>query len=408
MNVLIALGSITPNDDANTNIVKLIASQIKQNNKVFLLGTAFCECPKKEIIDGVAYYRILRLESAKSKALWQEWSALSGKSAKIKFITKHPCYFLRMLYRHVRSRFVDVRETEYIKKIKEIEKAEKIDRVIAVTSPFYVASAAQKAVSTAELVWYQLDPNQSNITAIYKNKTNLLQIEKELYESVKYAVVPRLVYEENMQNELSVYKEKMLPAEFPNVRKLSIVKADDDVCFDKSKINLVFVGVFYEDIRNPVPLFELITKTQNENIVLNIVGGGCEELVEEWAAKYPNKIIRHGYRSLEAAINAMQNADILVNVDNTAKNMLPSKVNDYISTGKPIVNLHPFEDSKTVEYFSKYPLHQNIFMGNVTEQSAKDLERFCESNKGESVAFEKIIENYKESTPEFVSVLLMK
>ncbi len=408
MNVLIALGSITPNDDANTNIAKLIAAEIKNGNKVCMLGTAFQKALEKEDIDGVTYYRILKLEKEKNKKLWQEWSNIKGRNNRIKFIIKHPFYFARMSFRHLRAKKVDMREESYVKKFREIEEAEKIDRVIAITSPFYIVTAAQRGIKKAEIVWYQLDPNQSNITAIYKNQTNLLQKEKEVYESIKYAVVPRLVYEENMQNQLSVYKEKMIPVEFPNVRKLSVQKAADDVSFDKSKINLVFVGVFYEDIRNPIPLFEFISKTKNEDIVLNIVGGGCDEIVEEWSNKFPNKIIRHGYHSLEAALNAMQNADILVNVDNIAKNMLPSKVNDYISTGKPIVNLHPFEDSKTVEYFGKYPLHHNLFMGNVTDEAAKEFEDFCVQSKGKKVAFEEIVENYKESTPEFVSGLLMK
>ncbi len=408
MNVLIALGSITPNDDANTNIAKLIAAQIKEGNTVFMLGMAFQDAPEREIIDGVTYYRILRLENEKNKRLWKEWSSLKSRGERIRFIAKHPFYFARISLKHFRARFTDVRENAYIKKFKEIEKKESIDRVIVITSPFYVATAAQQAIKKAEVVWYQLDPNQSNITAIYKGKKDLLQKEKSLYEFIKYAVVPRLVYEENMQNELSVYKEKMLPAEFPNVRRLSVVSTSDDVCFDEAKINLVFVGVFYEDIRNPVPLFEFISKIENEDIVLNIVGGGCEEIVEEWAAKYPNKIIRHGYRSLEAALNAMQRADILMNVDNTAKNMLPSKVNDYISTGKPVVNLHPFEDSRTVDYFAKYPLHYNLCMQSISAENIKSFEAFCVENKGKTVPFEQIIENYKESTPEYVSGLLMK
>ncbi len=408
MNVLIALGSITPNDDANTNIAKLIASEMKKGNNVALLGTAFQKAPEKEVIDGVTYHRILRLEKEKNKKLWQVWSSLSGKGERIKFIAKHPFYFFKITFNHIRARFTDVREDAYIKKLKELEKTEKIDRVIVITSPFYIATAAQKAIKNAEVVWHQLDPNQSNITAIYKGKTDLLEKEKSLYEFVKYAVVPRLVYEENMQNELSVYKDKMIPAEFPNVRRLSSSAVSDDVSFDENKINLVFVGVFYEDIRNPVPLFEIVSKTKNENIVLNIVGGGCEEIVEEWASEYPNKIIRHGYHSLEAALNAMQNADILINVDNTAKNMLPSKVNDYISTGKPIVNFHPFEDSKTVEYFEKYPLHHNVYMQNVSAQEVELFERFCVENKGKSIEFNEIISNYKESTPEYVSAMLLR
>ncbi|ASD63971.1 hypothetical protein [Bdellovibrio bacteriovorus] len=47
----------------------------------------------------------------------------------------------------------------------------------------------------------------------------------------------------------------------------------------------------------------------------------------------------HGPLSREGAISAVKLADILVNVENTNCVMTPSKVVEYVATGKPIINI---------------------------------------------------------------------
>ena len=64
MKILITLGSISPCDDANTNIAKLIAKELQQmGNEVALFGTSFVNAPVKEDIDGIVYYRKLSVQS---------------------------------------------------------------------------------------------------------------------------------------------------------------------------------------------------------------------------------------------------------------------------------------------------------------------------------------------------------
>lgn len=409
MNVLIILGSISPNDDANTNIAKLIAEQMKiGGHSVCMLGTAFQACPTEEWIDGVKYYRILRLESPQEKRLALEWKGANSKKEKINFVFKHPVYFAKLVFRHLQAKVWDTAELQYIREIKNITQKEKLDRIIVITSPFYVARAAAKAVRDIELVWYQLDPNYSNTTLAYKDIKNLLEEEKALYERVKFAVIPKLVYEENQQGQLATYISKMKAADFPNVRQLKRYSPTDEVVFDSEKINIVFVGTFYEDIRSPESLFELVKRIKDERFVFHVIGGGCVEQLEECAKKQKGKFIYHGYRSLEASINAMQNASVLVNVDNTAKNMLPSKINDYISACRPIVNLYPHQDSDSVKYLNGYGLCLNVYTGEgITDEKIEQIEYFCLDNYAKSEDFDSIQTNYKTSTPDFVTKLLL-
>ncbi len=61
MNILIVLGNISPSDDANTNIAKLIATELRnKGHSVSMLGTTFLPCKEKETIEGIEYHRIIK------------------------------------------------------------------------------------------------------------------------------------------------------------------------------------------------------------------------------------------------------------------------------------------------------------------------------------------------------------
>ncbi len=84
----------------------------------------------------------------------------------------HPLSFEIMLFKHIRATLFDPREKSYRRQIKTILNKTNVDRIIAITSPFYVVTAALKAAKCyhTEVVWYQLDPNQSNVTIAYKKR----------------------------------------------------------------------------------------------------------------------------------------------------------------------------------------------------------------------------------------------
>ena len=409
MKVLIALGNISPSDDANTNIAKLISQEMKlQGHTVAMLGTSFQTAPKEEMIDGIRYYRILRLESEREKTISSAWKSKRSRKEQVLFFIKHPLFFAKLMFRFIRNKFYDSTERKYVKAIRRVAKKESPDRVVVITSPFYVATAAKKALKNVELVWYQLDPNQSNKTKAYKGKKDLLSKEIGLYNRVRFAVIPRLVYEENKQNALSAFLPKMRAADFPNVRKMEHVDTKDNVIFDPRKVNVVFVGTFYEDIRSPLPFFNIIEKSKDPKLMFHVVGGGCLDLLYEQEKNFKDKFIYHGYRSLATSVNAMLGADILVNVDNLAKNMLPSKLNDYISTCRPIINLHPYPDSESVKYLDRYSACLHVCtQGEIEMATVNKIETFCIQNAGREMAFEKVKEKYATSTPEYVTKMLL-
>ncbi|MBP3314126.1 MAG: hypothetical protein J6K84_05690 [Oscillospiraceae bacterium] len=409
MKILIALGSITPNDDANSNIAKLLAGElVRQGHEVTLLGMAFQACDKRENMDGIHYHRIVNLCPPKRGEINRLFERANTAQGKVKVILHHPLWFFGTCVRWIRARFFDQKELLYVREFRHLLHREKFDRIIAITSPFYVATALMRTKTKIPTIWYQLDPNLTNHSAAYQGKKNLAQKETKWYRFIQYAVVPKLVYKENQSNLLAQFVDKMIPANFPNVRKITSAIQNEGLSLDNTKVNLLFTGTFYEDIRNPLPLFDLISRMNDPQIQLHIVGGGCLDMIQEWTQKCPS-IVYHGYHPASFAEQMTVQADILVNVDNLSANMLPSKINDYISTGKPILNMHPVAFSACAQYLEHYPLHLNVLTEEkLSDESVQKIAEFCKSHKYSRVPFSEIEQNYHESTPEFVANLLLR
>ncbi|OPX84859.1 MAG: hypothetical protein A4E53_03692 [Pelotomaculum sp. PtaB.Bin104] len=137
------------------------------------------------------------------------------------------------------------------------------------------------------------------------------------------------------------------------------------------KIRLVFVGTLYKSIRNPDFLLQLYNKLLqtkvSEQLELHFFGNinDCQSCFEPYKKLYGKKIFLHGSVNRIKAIKAMKEADILINIGNDTSYQLPSKVVEYVSTGKPILNIVKTNKDSSVAFFKSYPVIINI-LENVT------------------------------------------
>jgi hypothetical protein len=67
----------------------------------------------------------------------------------------------------------------------------------------------------------------------------------------------------------------------------------------------------------------------------------------------------------------MREADILVNIGNDAPYQLPSKVVEYISMGKPILNVAKIEEDSSREFFKAYPVSLCLLENAATPNSSE-------------------------------------
>ena len=177
-------------------------------------------------------------------------------------------------------------------------------------------------------------------------------IEKKLIGKMDYIVVP---FEGSKEGFLANFpflkkdKIKIIPQAIPSLHPdPGKIKWDN---FVKSKINIVYAGIFYIPFRSPKILLESLVNLRKGNMLtyykirIHIFGNiGSKEVREMFSNEYKqlideNIIILYGETQREVCAFAYRKSDYLLNIANNSKYQLPSKLIEYLSFKKPIISL---------------------------------------------------------------------
>lgn len=284
-----------------------------------------------------------------------------------------------------------------------------IAAVLSISNPICNHQLAKKIKErNAEINWtlYQLDPYAYNLSL-----NNGEQQDRFDTEDTLWSAADRIVITEEMQrldNSLKVVNKfsentwKTLAVPLPNFVLGARTIESLPESMDSSKINLVFTGNVYGDFRKPEALLDILSRLNNELFVFHVYGWGMESYLKQYP-KLIRQIVIHGRVPKEDLATALDSATILINFGNKMANQTPSKVFDYIATGKPIINF-AYEGSDTsLHYLNRYPLFLNIYNHEAdSDESAKKFVEFCEYSKGRSVSREKIVSLYRDLLSEKV------
>lgn len=288
--------------------------------------------------------------------------------------------------------------------------ASEYDVVVATCSPYYPLKLAAEISKIVPVIYYKIDPVSTAPLPNTLNKdTKLVTIENEIaWDTCASRIITTdVIFKYYNQLHTKVNADKVLLLNYPNIieRKLSNMANNSIIdSFDKTKINLCFIGTFYSDIRNPQYLLDLMDKLSNTNIVLHVLGrlGDCAAMIDAYRSSHCN-LIYHGVVPPTVADDIMLQADILVHVGNAEDAYMPSKILDYISSGKPILNLCKIPTCPTIPLMERYPLGITIYeYEDLTNEILSQVEAFCRDNKCKQLAFDTISKLYYDSTIEYV------
>lgn len=295
----------------------------------------------------------------------------------------------------------------YSKKICQIVKHYKIENVIAVSNPIYTIEAISNCKNIRNKIGIFFDPfsiiQEDNTKYNHKN----LKLEMELFGSLKHILIADYILPSYIGTPLNEYNFKIQEFKLPNLY-IHECKSILRFAFDKTKINLIFVGGLYKEIRNPKYLLDLMFFLPNEYI-LHIAGSGLENMLVEYKRNLGERLCLHGKVSSDYANCLIEDADFLVNIGNTVRNQVPSKLIDYISFGKPIINLYKVQNCKTLEYTTKYGLAINI-EENYAKISCDSttITEFCKNNINKKVEYNFVENLFKDHAPENMVNLIKK
>lgn len=402
MNILYIVYNFYPEFDANSIIVNNLSQDfINQGHEVHVLTLkSYPSSIKDEFWNNIYIHRISQSYDKKQ---------ISKYFSNYKFLQG-----LKLLISMLRNK---IRKKEYLhsfwsyystERIKNIMNIYNIDIIINVCYPFESCLPILKLIklNKRNFKWivYMQDPFASQHYYLEKySKRDLMNFQSKVFSKADKIIVTTAIANELKKSNSQILTSKIEILNFPKVTKPHKTNINNDIIFNEEYINCVYVGKFNDDTRNPKLLLKIFGKLKNDNIRLHIIG----EKKEKWKAylfKTESNIFFYGAKSKEVAINAELNSNILINLGNSISNQLPSKILEYISTGKPIVNLYKIDDCPSLEYMIKYPIHLNILEDRTKyDEIILKIRNFCKIYKGKNIDYNLIKEKYFDCTVEYVS-----
>ncbi len=313
------------------------------------------------------------------------------------FIWKLLLFFYKKILKNDFYDFVSV--YAFYKSLKKYH-AEKFDAIISISGRYGASIAVEKFAKkhNIEFILYQVDPAATNKVYNKKTQQQRLITELSLYSSASKIFTTPIIYQEHSLDVFSRYLSKMISLEFPVVKPTSY-------SYQKNNpLRAIYCGSFYGNIRNPDYTIALFKDLVLKGIVSLEFVGNIDDSLKKYASILPIKC--WGNKTIQECQNFIQQADILINVGNVIDNQIPSKIFEYISTGKPIVNVCKVKKCPTLPYLSRYTSAFNCFEDYALLNKQKnDLKKFVNSLPS-IIGEEEILEKFGDCTPRSVAQII--
>ena len=300
--------------------------------------------------------------------------------------------------RHYAQRGVPVHAANHLgKRLRALCLENRYDWVVSVAYPFANHLVAAKWTPTpTKLAFYNLDPYWNNGT--YPSQLAEVRAAEEaaVYQKANCVFCTPEQQADYQTETFRALAHKIHPLPYPKLVRPKVQQACP-IQFNPECINLLYLGTVYGDIRKPEALFKLFQHAAEiePKLRLYIVGkkfgADADRYLTEYKAKLGEKLQCYSPIPPEQTVDLLLRADVLVNMGNTVQNQMPSKVVEYISTGKPILNISASETCNTLVVLKRYPLCFQCFSGpEETSVVAKELVNFCKREKGNALHWSKI------------------
>ncbi|MEG2842581.1 MAG: hypothetical protein RR900_03770 [Ruthenibacterium sp.] len=298
------------------------------------------------------------------------------------------------------------------KALYKVLQTEKIDLVIAavftVENAYACRQLAQKKQMPCPYAVYQVDSYVDNQTLDPKLRAKRLQYIQKIYQYATSVFLHPLQRSEAESVMDSTALAKVHYVEFPNLMQVPVTAEDNMLArqyYTQGAVNCAYFGALYADIRNPEYTLRLFDAMQNKQIHFHIFGACNVPKILEWGEKLQGRLHLHEAVATDICFQLMQSADILVNIGNSTYNQLPSKIFDYFSTGKPIVNIAKERECTTLPYMKQYPYGLTLFEedGKLSENAKHTEEFIAKFCHKEAMSFDEVSRIFVTSTPTYVT-----
>ncbi|QUD73578.1 glycosyltransferase [Clostridium perfringens] len=255
-----------------------------------------------------------------------------------------------------------------IRQGKKILKRKKYDKIISVSIPFtsHLVAYKLKRFNNSEWIVDYGDPfsllvdTPVNNNLIY-NKLNYYMENKINTKADKILITPEIEADYLINFKANQEKFKVIPP----LLTTSIANMTSENILNKDRINVVFVGTLYKKIRNPKYILQIFNKIFeiNNKVDLYFIGNiaDCFDEFEEYKNLLGKRIFLTGIVEKSMAEKYINDSSIVLNISNKNRRQLPSKVVEYVSLDKHILNFVSIREDCSVKFFNGYDKNTNIF-----------------------------------------------
>ena len=249
------------------------------------------------------------------------------------------------------------------------------DTIFACIEPFSAGYAMAFSRVHLKRVLYLIDPPATIVPGMEHNSTPF----RNGYFPKVISRSDKIITTERIRNALNIsgypYNEnKLVCTEFPLISKLDYSPEKAAIAFSEHKINLLYCGW----LRNAEFFSKIIEKLDNRFCVTFL--GNDNDCIKMIHTKAEIRVFSQVER--QVAIDAIMDADILVSIGNPYPVHIPSKIFDYISSGKPVIHFYSIPDCPALKYYERYPLAMCVSDKTAVSEAHKNIVNFCVSNKG--------------------------
>lgn len=292
----------------------------------------------------------------------------------------------------------------------KLHSQEKFDLVVAEHSgrdTLYAGMKLKQSDSNVKFVSILWDPlSGRNLAKYLPEKYAQIRAEKDEAELLKNS--DRIIclesnrkYQENHSSNKPFYRNIRF-LDIPGIVPHANVKLSENFTV-KGMINILYSGILTIPDRDPSILIQILNNSKYASkINLMFFSAGIEGIERANTAlkNFKGKALIHPYVEKKLLDAIAANSDVLLNIGGPNPRMVPSKIFEYLSLGKPIISTYYIDDESSRKYLKLYPSAICLDIREPLNENIRDLDCFIESKLHSAVEFSTVKELYPKNTPQ--------
>ncbi len=375
-----------PTENANTRIIRNTCERLADRYETDLVTVRTPGNPGREDSGKFRVIRVPGYSFHREKCTGPVTLPVLGRMVTEKILGKITHDETRML------------ERLYEREIRRNVSAAAYDAILSFSAPFLPHGCASRLSRETGVPWMAvcLDPYFSHRIFGPEGLEDRKKREEAVMENAARVLITYPTDRDYLRAGVS-FRDKITGIEMPGIMPRTQEPAETGTA--SGPVRCSFFGSMYREIRDPRPAIALFSGT-GEGIETRFAGKIVDGTKQDF---FPEKCsCRYlGELAGEALAKEYAETEVLVNIGNAVDNQMPSKIFEYISTGKPIINIFKTPDCPTLKYLEKYPLALNIGEEEIRENPADCISRvqaFCRAYRGERVPAEETQRLYAANT----------